>query len=656
MKLTTITAHNFKGLSFHLDLQDINFLIGSNFAGKTARTDAIRFLLLGYLPELGKTNVASFGLSSGREMRVSGRFDNGSEIHRTLRLEGNSVRATNQIPPEIEACGQLAVMLNAETYFELSDAERVKYVFANVQMGPEWTTPEILGKIQTALPPEKREDADSTIVSHSNKLLIQLARLMKDHETPQAFVDAALAWLTTEAKSAKDYVGRMEKTVQGLSALKAADGTTSTATAEQLQAQRATILAQIERDQDARSGLTSDHLAITNSRPRRQDINTLLSCRPALIQKKDNVLARLEAANAVDLGELVTPEEITNLDAAERASSRSLAQLDSEIRRMEENMECQRAEEAGIHSKTICPYCGAQGDGWKTLKLAEIASALAGMTGKRLDLQARRKAATEETNRIIQNLNTLRQRHNTRTQHERTVLLLQSELSSVEASLAKTNDLPAELERLPKENPELEEKMARINKEIADAKLILGVIDQKIKEANGREQDKLRLAQAETERDTAKTELETIITVGKKLREIQADMVKAAFDPLLAIANTFFPNILKTEIAYHDGEIGTWRDGVWVTHRTFSGIEKLLTYAAIQASLAAKSPVKIMLIDELGRIHDDHLVAFVHAIDDAIISGRLHQFVGIETGRASIYQYRIEHSQSQDSAQVIQIQ
>ena len=82
MKFTQITARNLQGLSFTLDLATIQFLVGANFAGKSARTDAIRLLLLGFLPELGKRPQSTFEICSGRELVVSGTFDDGSTASR----------------------------------------------------------------------------------------------------------------------------------------------------------------------------------------------------------------------------------------------------------------------------------------------------------------------------------------------------------------------------------------------------------------------------------------------------------------------------------------------------------------------------------------------------------------------------------------------
>ena len=107
-------------------------------------------------------------------------------------------------------------------------------------------------------------------------------------------------------------------------------------------------------------------------------------------------------------------------------------------------------------------------------------------------------------------------------------------------------------------------------------------------------------------------------------------MVEDAFRPLLTVANSFFGAILKSPLAYNDGEIGTWREGVWVGHRTFSGTEKALCYSAIQMALAASSPVRVMIVDELGRLDAGNAEKLLLAVGHAIKTNRIDQFIGID--------------------------
>jgi hypothetical protein len=95
---------------------------------------------------------------------------------------------------------------------------------------------------------------------------------------------------------------------------------------------------------------------------------------------------------------------------------------------------------------------------------------------------------------------------------------------------------------------------------------------------------------------------------------------------------------MLSPLAYNDGEIGTFRDGLFIGHATMSGTEKALAYAAIQAALASKSPVKLMIIDELGRLTDKNIARVLDAASAAINDGRLDSFIGIEANdSAAVY-------------------
>jgi hypothetical protein len=637
MKLTKITASAFKGLTFALDLQDITFLVGSNFAGKTARTDAIRFLLLGYLPELGATNVATFGLASGREMVVEGTFDNGQTIRRRRYLQGNSVKADDTIPKEIEEAGQLAVMLNAETYFALSDRERVNYVFANIQMGAEWTCAGIIEKLGRVLQPP---------TPTSKKIETALAELQP--VSPQGLVEEGLAWLTTEAKAAKDYVTRMEKTTQGLAALKAQENAGTVVESSELDVRRAGLTLIVEEQQGIKATQQANLNAMNAAKKRLEAIASQVATLPATHAKLTGLQTRRTDQNQAltDTGAMVMGTEIDDLAAQDRHCALALNGHEKDLASLKGQLRKNQIELAEIESKTVCPYCGATSHGWKDKKASEVTSAIAGITVKLAQTEAIRKNVLEHGNGVVKALADLKTRQIQQVAIENEIRRVASDITACQSRIALIEGLATEAANLPSFDPAVVAAIQDAQTAILHANQQLAEIDTLRKATLARQQDQKRLAEAETERDNAKQELAIYIAAGKRLREIQGEMVTAAFDPLLKTANSFFAAVLKTPIAYHDGEIGTWRSGVWVTHRTLSGTEKALTYAAIQAALAAKSPVRIMLLDELGRLDSANIDKITLAVEQAVCAGLIDQFCGIDaTNRYS----------SLDNINVIQI-
>ena len=636
MKLTTITARNFKGLSFSLSLTDITFIIGNNFAGKTARTDAIRFLLLGYLPELGKTNVASFGLASGREMVVEGTFDNGLTIRRRRYLQGDSVKAEDDVPEQIEKSGQLAVMLNADTYFSLSDRERVAYVFANIPMGAEWTNAHIIEKVNATLT-ERFGNAPST-----SKVIQSIEDCQRNAETPQNFLEVSLSSLTGQIKDAKAYAAKMEGTIQGLAALRLADDrivpmTTIIAREEELNTAAEAIRTQISELKAAADQQRANSATRTSLQRQIVAASTLIAGLPAL-QAKHAAIPQLTE---------ITEQHVLEAHTAHGRIQQELTALLTQTSQLENQVKGAKLSLDTIASQTACPCCGASGEGWKALRIAELSAQI--LKGTDEAITARNTYDTGCAQERV-NATHLRTMQANRKTYLETIAQLQSvdaQIRQAQAAQVSIDKLNETLATIPAEDPEITAKMDSLKTQLTVNARARDEVEQQKKTAIGRQQDLKRLAEAEKLRDDTKVDIEAITAAGKRLREIQAEMVKAAFTPLLIAANYIFGSILKTPIAYNEGEIGTWRAGVWVTHRTFSGTEKALTYSAIQAALTSTSPIRIMMIDELGRIATNYLEPLNAAFEAAVASGYIDQVVGIDAGRAPNYHEMTEGKNSQ---------
>lgn len=617
MKLKSIAARNFKGLTFDEPLAAVTVLVGSNFAGKTARTDAIRLLLLGWLPELGKSARATFGLSSGSEMIVSGVFDNGLMIERRFYLKGDTVKVEEFIPKEIADCGQLAVMLNAEEYFSLSDRGRVDYVAANIDLGEAWKIPGISGRVAKIAP----------------KFLL-LCSL--DGQTPQQFIEDNIDNAGEKQKAAKAHADRMEKTIQGLVGLRLADDK-SGADLPGLEVKISKLRAEIEELNLKKNALAVRYELMVNGRGRRRSINDALGQLDGVKKAAATEKARRETI-LEELGKMPdSAEAIEKLIEIQNTAAAALTSSERDWKAAKAAIAEAKGRIAGIDEQTTCPYCGAVGDGWKTLKLAEWNGVLAEQEAKLPGIEHTGKTARDSHTNAGRDIAALRADRRKAEELEHKERALEREIALMERQFAREDDLRAEYEKLPPEDAQLETDVDMIQTELNVKREEIYSLDSQRKAAMGRAQELQRLAQAETDRDAAKADAAVAGDVVKELRTIQGEMVEAAFKPLLELANSFFGDVFKSPLAYHEGEIGTWREGVWVTHRTMSGTEKALTYAAIQAALASKSPVKIMMIDELARLDDENLADMMAGVMIAIAEKKIDGFVGIDTSRADLY-------------------
>ena len=738
MRLTRITAKNFKGQTFDLILSPLTMLVGANFAGKTARTDLIRWVLLGFLPELGKTNRATFGLASGREMIGTAEFDDGTVIKRRLFLKGDTVKEEVTCPDNIAASSLIGPMLNAESYFALSDRERVAYVFANCpQEGDALTPASITARLIKDLQPTE----DQRKVMHE-----VLAIKGSD---PATYLEAAVEAAALEAKSAREYSTRMEKTTQGLAALKAQDTAAPAGPAEDpetIARQLSEINQQIaenrrqadeaRRTRDRRADL--EHATADLEHAREQLAAMQASTPPPLLatqldQDRYTLTARIATLEAVRAGREANQARVAELTKATAnlpllqetlkaleveletpvpaAPVPGSAQLAVEAAEIQGQLNAARAildqarigwETANRDLKAVdtlhaCPFCGATGEGWKDKKRNEInvriakivtlgkeqreaeQSVLSALSLKnaavtqakaweargeaarlahvRLESQAAStrvqlsglEAKAEELARIqtgivaidSDTITVLHSKKNALTGQIADIRAAEGKISDLKRQVASMTAQKAELDRLPDLAPAdtILARNADLQTKQTDLGFRLEQIKTSMRATAARQADLQRLAQAEQARDSAKAEQEFAGKLADTLRTIQAESVERAFKPMLEIANRFAEGVIKTPLSYHAGEIGTWRTGVWVTHKTMSGVEKLVTYAAIQAALASKAPVRLMILDEMLRAQGEPFKRLISAVADAVRSGMVDSFIGIVPGRASDWQH-----------------
>lgn len=641
MKLVKVSARNLKGLTFELDLGSISFLVGSNFAGKTARTDAIRLLLLGYLPELGKLPSATFGLCSGRELVVEGEFSDGTKMTRRWFLKGDAVKSEMSGAPSM-ICDEgldnkFAVMLNAETYFALSERGRVDYVFANIpNLGADAQPSAILATVDEALALDKELDRDAAKRFGENFRTTLVVVEPATVESPQAFIEFAIEFSASAAKSSRVAAVTFEKTAQGLAHLRAAE--VVDADLQSLDATRDRLARELEPLQTERARVIAAAEAARTNRSRREKLFGEIKARAAFEVQRD---ARAREIKEWTVARDEIPSNIAELWDQLRAEERDAVNAkndhERQLREAVAAIESNERELAEVNAKTKCPYCGAVGEGWKTLKSGEIESALAGLRAKRAQLEEHLVLLRSHALTIATRANNARSMQQLRDGKEREIRTAQTALDFVEKQIAVLDGKAEELARIPAEDAKaseaLEAAQAAINVKNAD----LHEIERKRKAAIGRSHDLKRLAEAEQARDAARLDEVVAKAAAKLFREQQAKIVEAAFGPLLATANAIFGEILRTPLAYREGEIGTWREGTWVGHGTFSGTEKALAYAAIQAALSARCPVRVMLVDELARLDDANATLLVRAVASAVERKAIDQFVGIDTGRSSLY-------------------
>lgn len=619
MHLTKISGRAIKGGDFDIALAQANVITGDNFAGKTRIIDAIRLLLVGYLPELGKTNQDTFGLASGPVMSVRGEFSDGTVLERRWTSKGDSVQKSVEPPRALEAeAPMLSVMLNADEYFAISDQARVNYVFAHCAIDGAMTRETIAERIHGVAPD------------------FGFSKLMELSDDPlQEWIAQTIEAIADEWTAAKQNAKRMEETVRGLTALRSADAQARPlAVAED---ERTALNLKISELKDRHGQLSSRFMAMHAAQLRRQAIVRELSAVDKTRSDRATAENKLDMLTREMAGMIMPAKSIVDLSGELQAARQKMETAAQAIERHAEAHRIQEKALAQLDHTDICPFCGAKGEGWKALRAAELAT--------EIDLiQAAQVTALQDFNRSRESvaaaekqLTTAKEAQKRYDDAKTNEANLRYFISQSGTLLARAQALEEERDRLVEYNAHVEADVTSLKTQVTVAEGQQRTLDQEIKTAIGRQHDLKRLADAEKQRDKALKDQADAAAAGKEMRTVQAELVASAFAPMLEMANRIASGVLKSPLAYRDGEIGTYRASGWIGHRTMSGTEKLLTYTAIQAALAAKSPIRIMIADELGRLTVRNATRTAIAAQHAIEGGLIDQFIGIDPERPELY-------------------
>jgi hypothetical protein len=126
------------------------------------------------------------------------------------------------------------------------------------------------------------------------------------------------------------------------------------------------------------------------------------------------------------------------------------------------------------------------------------------------------------------------------------------------------------------------------------------------------------------------------------LRTLMKDVVETAFTSVLAYARHFTDGILNSPLEYIE-ELGrrvsaadramgcTAPIGSWISHESFSGTEEAIAYAAFSVAIAMKSPFRLVVIDELGRLEQVTKDKLMVRMAELVKAGKIDQFIGVDT-------------------------
>lgn len=450
MTIDRIAATALKGKSFAHDLSPVTLFIGPNDIGKSARLDAIRLALLGFLPELGKTNAATFTLSNASKMKVEAAIRGRPALVREWKQSGKGVKLTSA---GIDGLPETPlVLLNADEYLERSDAARVQMIFDVMKLdAADWKPAAIGGRVTAKVP-------NALTLLRANGLF------PGSDETIQAWLTRMADDAAEDQKAANAEALRFERTAQGITSLSleeqpvdaqrvAADLQAARAKLGELREEHGRLKAQVEQQEAAAGRVRQIGVQIAaleaelGARPLPLSPEETRTRLAGLLERRGRLQAEHAAASAAlesQAAHATRRAEIEKQIAALSPAADNTGTLEAHVRKLDQELsglpepdvagpekvfwersqavqtikariaalDEQQAKADAVFREAIqkpkCPTCGRAGKDWRAAMEEQHRAELVEIKARRLRLEAEHQeaqqlleAATESHNLAI---------------------------------------------------------------------------------------------------------------------------------------------------------------------------------------------------------------------------------------------------------------
>jgi energy-coupling factor transporter ATP-binding protein EcfA2 len=588
MKIKRLKTKNLKGRTLDIEPGDLNVIVGDNWSGKTTVLTAVRIGLLGYDPAVGKRET--FANAAGSDMAVTLLLDEPNYIERRWRTVRGSVKAETTQPADWP--GVPSLLLDVNDYFGMSGQQRRDYVLSQIDVGDASSDAAMVAKIKGI----KIEGHSAAHESEIDDLVDEFhfwAGERDEHKTP------ASEWMKGMVDRLKDEKIRHRKE----------EIEKATALVKQIADERAANPAGVPADQTGdllilrgeRDELNKQLGAATsardtferNARARQRlaelDLDGLKARKVVAFKKWEKLNDKLHGIGAKSSASLQPKIDVLR-------SRKAVAEADHKSNHAQQADLLKQVETA--KAAKCCPTCGSESD-YQKYK----AKIVAGIEEQIQKTKAEAATLLRRGVEIQTELDEMDDKEKARLKAEQAAISLKSEVAqawaehqSVEASLAEAENLKALV------GPDAEIS----GPSVEQLKLAVGNHDTAIFNAEAKQKRRLLLIERQAQEALAvkqRDDNEARLAVDKEwlklLVETQTELIDGAFGPFVQKVRQFTDGVLDFELRYKDGDIGYVRDGQWVGHATFSGAERALVYAGLGVALAQRSPVKVVLMDEL---------------------------------------------------------
>ena len=634
MKIKRVLARSFKGGSFVNELGPVTIITGDNFARKTAIPTAIRLALAGFLPPpIGKTAGSIYKLASNSDsegqMSVAVEFDNGRS-HALLFEKDKKGRVSMKgaVPSDI---AMPALFLEPSQFFALTNQERVKAVMAACDPKKVNITKDALVEAlqQVEVMPARVKEQGLGIVAD----IIEKHMGRTDIELMTA-IDYILKDMDDKRKEA---VAEQKRASGAFAAFKPNTGPRPKNVAEELKAKRAT------RDDVIQGCGELFHMEQEKKRLEQECAKpisvpmwgklALEEVQPYLDKVLKPKVAEVEAATQTKVEQ---PEELflKRDDLTERIGS-----LEESIAGHRDKLEEALGALGWTQEHGDCPYCAqAMGADYKAKRVKELTAIVETeqvAIGKEQSELAR---LNEQMTQLEKQIATEQAAFTSYTQNAQELPQLKERLQALETQLTERAELQAKLQTATEALDGM--------KSLAESR---DIVTQQVNALEEQQQEWIAYEQTMKRKDELEQAVLTndalVETYKQAIAKVTAEIkskTEVAFNEILEVASKFTDGILNSPLEFCDGELGrrvskldneqgnNAQPGAWVSHECFSGTEQLVSYAAFSVAICMTAPVKVVIMDELGRITHERKAKLISRMEQLVEQNVIDQFIGID--------------------------
>lgn len=749
--ISNLSVTNFKGVTANYTFGTGTLIQGRNFSGKSAIDQAIRLLVIGYVPDSAKTAAGIKQFASGYPMQISARIDANVEM-RTPSIAFEKPKGTVKQTVDWTLAGELdeatRVLFDPSIFFDLSDAARITKACELVQsegvtaddialaiagvLGIDTTPGKAVVKKEAMWPlyeswlnvVKAKAKTISDLISDSDAFFKEKRKIVNAEKARmQSTVEGVADLNAADAKAlpprheVEAYRAQLDADLITLrSRIAAAEATIAHANrARQRRAEIAPIAAALaEKIQmeafialdvaAAESKVETTSATYNEKREARERLNRLASEANAAKTRRDQLTAEAyksghltqavaDAEAAIDrieseianFSQKITEAKVVLEKAQAEANAPKALQAEAEIR----TDDFSTGAVAGTHYLATCVISLGEGgaitiesiEDWRglsketeeseeqsRLKEYELAQAVieAHEEVQALeDAYQGRQSVLKNTKGSLTTLQAALTRATMAAEHLATLPqagaeptaaeLAQAEKDTSEAfqavSAAKANLQNVRNEHMKARDAltsaraasdELERLNAAGQSETPDADAIAALkkdVEAKssdalkavatLAEITAAEQDQKRIQEAAAKREAVESEYKLLGKVLDVLTQKKTELVSGSIETPLAVANKLGAGILKGKLVFEEGEIGMRVGDSFVSARVFSGTETAIVMMGLTAGLAAKSKLRVLMLDEIGRLDVQNAQKLITNLCGMVDDGDIDQFIVI---------------------------